>query len=271
MIEQESNLLPKKKIIGGFLFYMITFIFLFFVTGFLVSKDAVPPDPNDPAQNPEQSFEIADKQLARIYWSLKQRVEDGDIDEARLEKELQNYAKQYSVILQANGIAPQDQFRFGQVLRTGHQWKKALAAYTLAQQFHRNNGDLWTNSTLRMAHCNAELGNGKTAIELLRSSFVAAPGNKVGILLAAVYEITPPLVGKGLDHELAMVLLESIEQHRLATVDKKSDSGVQFLFAKRTHISKALILARQLLGSSPSVYDIQRYNQVANEGSEIKI
>ena len=271
MQNEPLNNTKKRMTFGGFLLWFVMFTFGFFVVGFLVSMDAVPSDPNDPAQNPEASFELAERALARHYTFFATRMNDDEIDQVRVDKEMAEYAKYYASILQRDGIKPSDSFRFGQVLRTGRQWQKAYDSYAKAQVYFKNNGDLWVNSTLRMAHCQAALGNEKEAISLMRESFKAAPGDKVGILLAALYEVTPPLQGKASDRKLALLLFDCIDQHLQSVVDPKSMAGAQFVMARRSHLQKALLKAAELLGPTASEEDRMRYQKSVDEVSKLNV
>lgn len=206
-------------------------------------------DFNDPANasliNPE-SMQIA---IRGIYDSLEFRRKKGQITQAKLDEELLKRSREYAKAIDLESIPPAEAWRAGDVYRTAKMWKEGKRAYEIAAK-NAATSDRVTDARLRLAQCQAELGEYKPALANAFLAFEAAPGDKGAILPACLYEIAPPLKGKGHDVALAELLAAAIEQHMATDVDATTRPGATFLAARSHHISKAATLSAELFRKS---------------------
>lgn len=209
-----------------------------------ILPDGVPPDPNDPRQNPDEAIRIARENLAKLHWQLEERVVKKKLSAERQSELMVEEASQYADLLRTIGVRPSEAFGYGEVLRTARRWGDAATAFQSAVKHHRqNNEDLYINSLLRLAHCYAEEGRGVEAVETTRISFGASPGNKPSILLAVYLEIAPALLRHRYTEGVAEMIEDAMRQHAEAVVNPESTPGQMFLAARRFHLSKAAQLA----------------------------
>jgi hypothetical protein len=102
------------------------------------------------------------------------------------------------------------------------------------------------NDALHLAEALAYLGRVPEAIATARTTFNAAPSDKVPILYGVLYEIAPAAQGHGRDAELAGLLDEAIRQADLTQVDPNTPAGGQYVTARPHHIRNARRLAAEL-------------------------
>lgn len=204
------------------------------LVGYL-GRSTAPASPNDVAvEGPDQAKKMRD-QLAIAYEQLDRRAQTREIDGPEKARRIRDLASSFADKVDLEAVPNVEAFDYGEVFRTAERWREAQALFQIALQ-NAANDDLRVNASLRIAHCAAALGDFDAASRAIRATFSAQPGNKGGTLLATLYEVTPPLAGKGHDAELAKLLEEAIEQHRRTIIDPKTDAGQAFLMAMPTHV-----------------------------------
>lgn len=200
-----------------------------------------PPDPNDPDAVGELQPEVIQQNLARAANALQERVLRGELTDQERNEYLTHYAEKLTQSVDVSQIKPEQAWRYADAFRTARMWDRAIPIYEAALQWAKreNDVDRIVNDSLRLAQCLAQTGNAKDSIDLARGTFGVAPKDKAPILMSVLYEIVPPLEGKGVEGELAQLIEDSIGQHLQVVVDVDSPSGQAFVGAKVIHLRKA--------------------------------
>lgn len=213
----------------------------------MILPDNVPPDPNDPLQNPADAITIVRKNLASLYFRLEYRRLRRQITVERRDELMREEAERAIAIVRRLGVKEEEKFEYGEILRTAREWEAGAEAFReSAAYFKGRNVDLAINSLIRQAHCYAELGEAEKAVRTARETFSAPPGNKPSILLAVYLEIAPALYRVGKTEGLPELIEGAMRQHAEAVVDVNSTAGVAFEKARRYHIVQAAIFASQI-------------------------
>lgn len=205
-----------------------------------LGRTTSPQGPNDLETAGVEQAKQMRAQLASAYQQLERRVVRGEIDDAERSSRMKGLAGSFADKVNLEAIPDASAFDYGEVFRTAERWKDARALFTLARD-KAPNDDIRVNANLRIAHCSAALGEFAIAAEAIRATFDAPPGNKAGVLLATLYEVTPLLRAKGHDADLARLLEEAIQQHRRTVIDPKTEAGQAFLMAMPTHVRNGWI------------------------------
>ncbi|RYG33114.1 hypothetical protein EON81_19010 [bacterium] len=202
-------------------------------------KTGVMPDPNDP-----NGPEVIDPTVLRdnvqsAAEHIFARVNQREITDAEGKEILRTYADNMVSGVKVNEVDPDTAWEYAEVMRAAERWEDARALLEVAVK----NAKAWdrrVNDGLRLAQVEAKLGNVKAGIATARKTFEAPPSDKVPILPAVLFEITPAALGKGQDVELAKLLVDAAEQASLARVDSSSEAGKMFLMARPTHQRRAI-------------------------------
>lgn len=169
---------------------------------------------------------------------LEHRAEVGEIAPEERKELLKRYAADLIEQIKVDRIPDAEAWEYGDIFKTAEVWDKAKIAYEKAIRSPRNE-DRRVNDTLRLALCEAHLGNVARAIELARSVFDVTETGKAPILPAVLLEIVPAGENKGQDEDLANLLWDAIKQHQMTVVDPKTEGGRAFVRAKPIHIRDA--------------------------------
>lgn len=226
---------------------LVPVILVFLVIVMLgIAKNATPPDPNDPGQNPDNSVEIAEKNISELFWRLDALVRRKVMTPEESRKVLVQYATNHVEKINVASVRTSEAFRYAELLRTAERWSEAQKYFEMAMVNEPKNSDRIVNSRIRIAHCLAMQGKPEEAIKMAREAFDAPPGNKPSILLGVYMEVAPAARGQGMDVELARLIADAVDQHLMSTVDGASLPGQAFLNSRRHHIGAAFRLAKQL-------------------------
>lgn len=197
------------------------------------------PDPNDPvSMGGVVSIAVLRRNLDYANRMLEHRAEVGEISSEERMLLLQKYAEEMVQKIDVDKIPASQAWEYGDVFKTAGRWDLAKKAYEIAIENPRNE-DRRVNDTLRLALCEAQLGNVERAIELTRSVFDTDDRGTAPILPAVLLEIVPAAEGKGYDGELADLLVDAIAQHERTIVDPQSEGGKAFFRAKPIHYRDA--------------------------------
>lgn len=208
-------------------------------------SDDVPPDPNNPSLNENNSLEIVEKNIKRGYFQLYTRQLAHEISVENRDKMFVRFAREQAAYLRPVA-GTEVAYRVGEVFRTAQMWREAENAFRRSLKEYGTDPDRRANDSLRLALCLAKQGNTTEAIALTKGTFSAPPGNKPPILLAVYLEIAPALEGQVPNSEIATLIREAVQQHRLAVVVRESEAGQQFEMVRDFHINKALRYADKL-------------------------
>lgn len=200
-----------------------------------------PPDPNDPKEVGVMQADVLERNLQGFSNAVNMRVAEGEITDEEGRKLLADYAGKLVDSVNIELIAADEAWKYGDVFRTAQRWQKAKAALEVAVKYAvaRKNEDRRVNDSLRLAQCQAQLGEFEEALRVARSTFDVRPEDKAPILMAVLYEVLPPFEVRGPKVEAAKLLEEAIGQHRQVLVDPKSESGAKFLAVRSFHQRKA--------------------------------
>jgi len=185
--------------------------------------------------------------LSNAYDTLEYRRQRGEITEGQLRAFLREYAARLVAKVNLKKVKPTTAYLYGDAYRTAELWDRAKEAYEMAVKADK---DLERQiiDGLRLAQCNAMLGDISTCINLVKAHLDAKPEQCAPILPAVLLEIYPAAVGHGLDRELNAVLERAIDCHMRTVVDPNSAGGKAFLIAKPHLVRDAwdMIIATEL-------------------------
>ncbi len=207
------------------------------------------PDPNDPRDVGLLSPAEVRRNLKATSDFLNYRVLIRDIGEKDRERLIARRAEELLKETDLKDIRERDAWEYGEILITAGQWAKAKKVLEIALR-HPVNEDRRVNDTLRLARCEANMGEVSQAIAHARSTFSASKLDAAPILPAVLLEIVPAGLGKGHDVELGELLLDSIPQHERVYVDPTLGPGKAFLAAKPHHIAHAYADAVRIFARS---------------------
>lgn len=218
--------------------------------GFLFSmhwlSDALPPSPYDIEANPDRAVEIVEQNLKGFYARTQYELARKRMTEEQADKYFRTYAAEQSKRIIRKYLAYGELYRYGEILRSARLWKEALEVYQSYLKSPSVTEDFRVNTLLRIAHCEAELGEADEAIASTRATFDTPPTSKPAILLAVYLEIVPPLRGKADPLELARLVKDAMAQHAMARVNQRSSAGMDFLLAREHHFRRAAKLIAEL-------------------------
>lgn len=204
-----------------------------------------PPDPNDPTQVSIQQPKVMMRRLKWASNAANMRVAQGEISEQKA-KELVSQSAKGMISAIPQDMIPHDQaWEYAEVFRTAKDYESAVKFFKIAVE-NAATEDRKINDTLRYAHCLAETGQVKEAIEMAKSTFTAPDTDTAPVLPSILYEIAPAARGKGHNKELSDLLYGAVRVFERTIVDKDSEAGAMFLMARPTHIKKAISLAQEL-------------------------
>lgn len=203
------------------------------------------PDPNDPGASGLMPAAVLRRNLEYANRMLEHRQELGEITPEQRKELLKRYANDQIEKIDLGKIPERQAWEYGMVFITAERWDLAKNMFEIAVKDPKSE-DRRVNDVLRLARCEANLGDVPRAIELARSTFDVDDRGTAPILPAVLLEIVPAAQGKGHDGGLAALLVDAIQQHRRTIVDAKSDSGRAYMLAKPIHIRDAYILAIRL-------------------------
>jgi tetratricopeptide (TPR) repeat protein len=203
------------------------------------------PDPNDPTNAGVMAPDILRRNLSGAADAFFDRVRRGEISEQEGKRMLAEYATGLLNDVRPEQVSPDRAWEYAEVLMTANRWKEARSMLEIAVK-NPPTEDRRVNDNLRLARCQAMLGDVKTAITTACSTFDAKPNDKAPILMAVYLEIAPAGEGKGEDLELGQLIDDAIEQGKQTTVDVNTEAGKNFAFALKFHIRAAYIKAAEL-------------------------
>lgn len=207
------------------------------------------PDPNDPADVGLMSPQEVRRNLKAVADFLNVRVMTGDITDAEREKLIARRANELLKETDIAHIKGGSAWQYGEILIAARQWSMAKRVLLIAVQ-HPAREDRRVNDNLRLARCEAMLGEVPQAIARARSVFDTSKLDAAPILPAILLEIVPAGLGKGHDVELGNLLMDAIPQHERVYVDPKLGPGRDFLIAKPHHISHAYAEAIRIFANA---------------------
>lgn len=231
---------------GALLFGFVLILFVGVLVFFRFASDAVPPDPNAPDEFGQRDIDVIQSEISRFYLMVRSREERGQISKKTQERYFRNFVRERANQIRIDKIPVKLAWKYGEVFRAANMWPEAKRVFEIAVKAAPPNEDRRVNDTLRLAQCEAKLGQVSKAIELAYSTFDAPPGNKPPILFAVYLEIVPAAQGQGYDRELARLIRGAVEQSRAAIVVPSSSGGRDFLQTREYHINRALELALSL-------------------------
>jgi len=207
-------------------------------------------DPNNPISSVGHQGHILDKDLKAASESINERLSIGAISSQQGADELTKYARKLLDSDKDPRIARSEAWEYADVLITAQRWAEADRVLRVALQNPTGEGRK-VNDTLRLAHCEAELGDVESAIAITRSSFGATPHWKWPILYATYLEIVPAALAhsKGKELELADLVKDAIHQHERALGDINNKSEKMWVVTRRIQIDRAYHYMEQIYGS----------------------
>jgi hypothetical protein len=209
-------------------------------------SDAVPPSPFDVKANPDRAVEIVEQNLKSFYARTQFELARKRMTKAQADHYFRTYAAEQAARIDKRHLTDGELYRFGESLRSGRKWRDALEIFQRYLETGSLTEDFRVNTLLRIAQCQAELGETENAIKSTRSTFDAESTSKPAILLAVYLEIVPPMRGKADSLELTELVKEAMVQHALARVNRRSEAGRTFLMARDYHYRQAAKLITEL-------------------------
>lgn len=209
-------------------------------------SDAVPPSPFDVQANPDRAVEIVEQNLKSFYARTQFELARKRMTKEQADRYFRTYAADQAGQINPKQLQEGELYRFGEILRSGNQWEDALSVFQKYLETKSLTEDFRVNTLLRIAQCQAELGQTEKALLSTRSTFDAHPTAKPAILLAVYLEIVPPMRGKADPLELAELIKEAMAQHAMARVNRRSEAGRTFLMARDYHFQSATKLITEL-------------------------
>lgn len=197
-------------------------------------------DPNDPGQAGILQPDVLLSNLQSASDAINAHVASGDISVEKGREMLRAYADRLLAKVSVAETAPGEAWKYAEVLITAQKWEDARDMLKLALK-QPPDEDRWVNDTLRLAHCDAELGDVSKAVALTKSTFRASPEWKWPILYATYLEIVPAAL-KHSHHrelELASLVEAAIHQHELATGDPSQERFKDWMAYRHVQIVKA--------------------------------
>ncbi len=207
------------------------------------------PDPNDPAQVGQVQPDVLMRNLRWASETVNQRVQKGEISEARGRMMLRDYAADLTKHIKLDSVAIDKAWEYAEVFRTAQQWENARLFYQVAVE-NPANEDRRVNDTLRYAQVLAHLGEVELALKAARSVFDAQPKDRAPLIPSLIFELAPAAQGKGFDQQLAQLISDALPLYDATVVDANTESGEAFLIAKPHLMREALKLIQTLRGSA---------------------
>lgn len=180
--------------------------------------------------------EAIQKEVGQVDGVLNERIAKGEIDPEQKKQILQDFVREQLGAVVPSEVPDKQAWRYGDLYRMIEDWKTMDQLYTRAVET-ASTEDRRVNDTLRLAEAKARQGDVEKGIELVRSTFTAAPGDKAPILMATLYEFAPAALGQDHDLEVAQLLEDAMAQHLMTYVDPTTDVGKAFLNARSHHIN----------------------------------
>ena len=211
-----------------------------------------PVDPNDPKEVGLRSADLILDDIRMASNQINERVRIREITVKQGSDLLASYAAGLVPPNATKSITEGDAWKYAEIFRTARNWRLASETLMIALK-HPADEDRRVNDTLRLAQAEANLGQVKEAIARARSVFNAKDADTAPILPAVLYEITPGAAGKGLDRELAHLVLDAALIHEKTLIDLNTEAGRRFLQARPHHLEVAMKEAKKLLDSADKV------------------
>lgn len=222
------------------------------------------PDPNNP-EGQRINPEILSRNVETFQHKLRSRIESGEIDDEERRRLITEYVQDHVEGLEAADVDPIFAWHYGDVFRELEEWTQAYEFYKVAAE-NAQSEDRRVNDHLRLAQAAAMLDRPDEAIQIARSIFDAPPTDKAPILPAILYEVAPAASGKGVDEEVAQLLVDAVDQHLQVVVDSETEAGLSFIVAKPHHISLAYTAAIRL---HQNAGNIDKARELVNELDEV--
>lgn len=194
------------------------------------------PNPNAAGQG--ASADALTQNLRLASEEANRRVANGEIDESTAKELVVRKARELADAIVLDKTPEVDAWKVGDLYRSAQMWKEAEAALSIAIKSPANE-DRRIVDTLRLAQALAHQGKAKEAIAISERVFDAKPTDSAPILPGILYEVIPPIEGRGNDKALAGLLEKAIAAHMATIVDHRSDAGKAFLLARKHHVSMA--------------------------------
>jgi len=208
------------------------------------------PNPNDLATIPADSkAAVAYKQLDSVETTLDYKVIQSEISDERRNEMIRQFSEELLKTIDPKAIPDSDQWMYATLLRVTDRWVDAEEALKIAVKV-ADSPDRKINDTLKLAQAQAKNGEVAEAIKTASVVLTVPDTDAAPILPSVLYEIVPAAENKGHDKDLAKLLTEAIACHMRVKVDRTSDSGRQFLIARRYHVNKAHQKVEQLSGTA---------------------
>ena len=209
------------------------------------------PDPNDPKNAGVMAPEVLRRNLAGAADAFFGRARHREITDAEARKMLTDYATELLKDIRPDEVQASQAWEYAEVLIAANRFADAEKMLVVALK-NPQSEDRRVNDSLRLARCQAMLGDVNAAISTARTTFNAAPQEKAPILLAILMEVVPAGRGKGADSALADLLSDAIDQGRQVSVDRSTESGRSYLLALPYHIGRAERVISELRGGGNS-------------------
>ena len=203
------------------------------------------PDPNEPTAAGQMLPQVLSKNLKAASDVVNDRTRRGEITGEQGQKMLMDYADKLITSINLNQISEADAYLYADIFRTAKRWDLARAAYMIAIK-NSLNEDRRVNDHLRLALCEAMVGNYEQCIPTARRVFDASLRDSAPILPAVLLEITPALRGHGFDVGLAKLLMDAAEIHSRTVVNRRRPEGITFIYARPHHLREAYRIAGEL-------------------------
>lgn len=203
------------------------------------------PDPNNPGNSGRIRPDVLSRNVETYQNRLRARIESGEIDDEERRTLINDYIETHTEGITPEDVDPEFAWHFGEVYREIEDWEQSYAFFEVAVEYAQTE-DRRVNDSLKLALAAAKLERPEEAIAIARSVFDCPPTDKAPILPAVLYEIAPVATDKGMNEEVAELLLDAVDQHMQVVVDPESAAGAAFLIAKPHHVSLAYASAMQL-------------------------
>ena len=208
------------------------------------------PNPNDPNTVP------ADRQPIVVDAYMKQMSDDvigpaKDITPEQGRQLMVQGAKDYLKTVHFKNTPPKLVWMVAEAYYTANEWGRARQLFEQALTADTT-PDRKVNDTLKLARCQAELGDVDSAIRTARLAFQAPPEWKWPILYAVYLEIVPAAerIKPSARIELAHLVEDAIAQHEAATGTISDAVRRAWVVTRRFHIGEAWNLVEKLYNAA---------------------
>lgn len=197
------------------------------------------------------SGQVLTGELASASDAVNNQVLHGFMSDAKGRLVLADFAKKLVANVNPASVPTADTLAYANAFLTAGIWPSAETLFKKVLQEKLSPEDK-VDVTLKVAKCEANLGNVQHAIQLCRSTFTVSPQFKWPILYAVYLEVVPAslLHSKNEEIPLARLVEDAIHQHMLAVGDPTIPAQLELMRWRNFHITKAWELVKKLYGSA---------------------